>query len=91
YPESFSFPKHLTQLNNPPFYPPPFIYHYLNIPNPNQTPHLPPDHLPINNYFYLLPPLLPSQSIQPYPTLPPIHFHQFLKHLLEQAPLLPQI
>ncbi|WP_369008632.1 DNA polymerase beta superfamily protein, partial [Bacillus pumilus] len=47
--------------------------------------------MPVKKYFYLLPPLLPCDSIQPYPTLPPIHFHQFLNHLLQQPPLLTQI
>ncbi|QRF83960.1 nucleotidyltransferase domain-containing protein [Bacillus altitudinis] len=91
YAESFSLAKELRELKDRAFYPAALMYHYLNMAKRNESRHLRGEQVRIKKYFYVLRPLLACQWIERYRTVPPMDFHELLKELVEEGPLLAEI
>lgn len=91
YAESFSLAKQLRELKDRAFYPAALMYHYLNMAKRNESRHLRGEQVRIKKYFYVLRPLLACQWIERYRTVPPMDFHELLKELVEEGPLLAEI
>ncbi|WMT28806.1 nucleotidyltransferase domain-containing protein [Bacillus aerius] len=91
YAESFSLAKQLRELKDRAFYPATLMYHYLNMAKRNESRHLRGEQVRIKKYFYVLRPLLACQWIERYRTVPPMDFHELLKELVKEGPLLVEI